>query len=79
MGPQGTVRAVTTAHRGVDGGALETPETLALIQMDGADDLLAHRIGESEGMEIGARVEPVLKETPEREGSILDVRYFRAV
>ena len=79
VGPQGTVRAVTTAHRGVDGGTLETPETLALIQLDGADDLLAHRIGESEGLEIGARVAPVLKDTPEREGSILDVRYFRRV
>ncbi len=79
VGPQGTVRAATTAHRSVDGTTLETPETLALIQLDSADDLLAHRIGESEGLEIGARVAPVLKEPPEREGSILDVRYFRRV
>ncbi len=79
VGPQGTVRAVTIAHRGVDGETLETPETLALIQLDGADDLLAHRIDESEGVEIGTRVEPVLKDAAQRGGSILDVRYFRPV
>ena len=77
VGPQGTVRAVTTAHRGVDGETLETPETLALIQLDGADDLLVHRVEESDGVSIGARVEAVLKEAAQRQGSILDVRYFR--
>lgn len=77
VGPQGTVRGVTTAHQGVDGRAQETPETLALIQLDGADGLLVHRIGESEGVGIGARVEPVFREAAEREGSILDVRHFR--
>jgi uncharacterized OB-fold protein len=77
VGPQGTVRAVTTAHRGVDGRALESPETLALIQLEGADGLLVHRIGESEGVIIGARVEAVLEEATDRVGSILDIRYFR--
>ena len=79
VGPQGTVRAVTTAHRGVDGRPLETPETLALIQLDGADGLLAHRIGGSNDMDIGARVEPVFRDAAEREGSILDIRHFRPV
>jgi uncharacterized OB-fold protein len=79
VGPQGVVRAVTTAYRGVDGGPLDRPETIALIQLDGADGLLAHRIGGSEGVEIGARVEPVFREAAERVGSILDVRHFRPV
>ncbi len=79
VGPQGTVRAVTTAHRGVDGRPSETPETLALIQLDGADGLLAHRIGEPDGVSIGARVEPVLKEAAQRQGSILDIRHFRPI
>ncbi len=77
VGPQGTVRAVTTAHRALDGETLETPETLALIQLDGADDLLVHRIEGSDGVSIGTRVEAVLKEAAQRQGSILDVRYFR--
>ncbi len=79
VGPQGTVRAVTIAHRGVGGDTLEAPETLALIQLDGANDLLAHHIDESEGVKIGDRVEPVLKDAAQRAGSILDVRYFRRV
>lgn len=77
VGPQGTVRAVTRAHRGVDGHPLEPPDVLALVQLDGADGLLAHRIGETDSIEVGARVEAVLKDAGEREGSILDVRYFR--
>ncbi len=77
VGPQGVVKAITTAHHGVDGGTLETPETLALIQLDGADDLLVHRIEEAETVSIGDRVEAVLKEADQRKGSILDVRYFR--
>jgi len=79
VGPQGTVRAVTTAHRGVEGETLDEPETLALVQLDGADDLLAHRIEGTQGVEIGARVEPVFKDPAERTGSILDIRYFRRV
>jgi uncharacterized OB-fold protein len=77
VGPQGVVRAVTTAHRGVDGRSLKAPETLALIQLDGADALLVHRIEEADGVGIGDRVEPVLKDADERKGSILDVRCFR--
>jgi len=79
VGPQGTVRAVTVAHRGVEGEPLDPPETLALVHLDGASDLLLHRIGEAQGVQIGARVEPVFKDPAERTGSILDVRYFRRV
>jgi uncharacterized OB-fold protein len=77
VGPQGVVRGVTTAHWGADGEPLETPETLALIQLDGADDVLVHRIEQVDGASIGDRVEAVLTEAAERKGSILDVRYFR--
>ncbi len=79
VGPKGTVRAITTAHRGVDGGQLKAPDTLALIQLDGADDLLVHRIEEAGGVSIGDRVEAVLKKAAERKGSILDVRFFGPV
>jgi len=77
VGPLGTVRALTTVHRGIEGEPLDPPETLALIQLDGADDLLIHRLGESGGLSIGDRVEPVLKVAAERSGCILDIRYFR--
>lgn len=77
VGPQGVVRAVSTTHRGVDGGLLTEPETLALIQLDGADDLLVHRMEKADGVSIGDRVKAVLKKADKRQGSILDVLYFR--
>jgi uncharacterized OB-fold protein len=76
VGPKGTVRAVTTAHRGVEGAPLATPERLALVQLDGAGDLLLHRL-DGAAVEIGAKVEAVFKPTGERAGSILDIRHFR--
>ena len=76
VGPQGTVRAVTTAHRGAGGEPLETPQRFALVQLDGAGDLLLHRL-DGAAVEIGAKVEAVLKVAAEREGSILDIRHFR--
>ena len=77
VGPQGTARAVTAAHHGADGRRLDRPETLALIQLDGADSLLLHRVdGE---VAIGGRLEAVLKVATERQGSILDVLHFRPI
>jgi hypothetical protein len=76
VGPQGTVQAVTIAHRGVEGEALDEPQTLALVQLDGADGLLLHRIGGG-AVSIGDRVEAVLRDASERRGSILDVLHFR--
>lgn len=76
VGPQGTVRAVTSAYRGLDDEPLDTPDVLALVQLDGADTPLLHRIGEGD-VSVGARVEPVLRPQGERQGSILDVLYFR--
>jgi uncharacterized OB-fold protein len=75
VGPQGTVRAVTTAHRGADNDPLDTPERLALVQLDGADDLLIHRLDGR--AEVGARVQAVIRDAAERTGSILDIRHFR--
>lgn len=77
VGPEGTVRARTRVHIDLDGRRLAEPQLVALIQLDGADGLLAHRIGEAPGgIEIGQRVRPVFKEPGERQGSITDIRYF---
>jgi uncharacterized OB-fold protein len=53
------------------------PFAYAVIQMDGADTGLAHILGEVDlgKIEVGMRLEPVFKE--EREGSILDIDYFK--
>lgn len=78
VGPEGVVRAHTRVHIDLDGRRLDEPQTIALIQLDGADGLLVHRIDEAPaGIENGQRVRPVFKEPGEREGSITDIRYFR--
>jgi uncharacterized OB-fold protein len=63
----------------LEGEPLAEPEVVALIRMDGVHGGLVHRLGEIdlEDVEIGLLVEAVLKPAEEREGSILDIRYFK--
>jgi uncharacterized OB-fold protein len=53
------------------------PFAYAIVQMDGADTGMAHFLGEVDldKIKVGMRLEPVFKE--EREGSILDIDYFK--
>ena len=53
------------------------PYAYGVIQLDGADTGMAHVLGEVDldKIKIGMRLEPVFKE--EREGSILDIDYFK--
>jgi len=55
----------------------EPPFAYGVIQMEGADTGMAHFLGEVDldKIKIGMRLEPVFKE--EREGSILDIDYFK--
>ncbi|MEE8471434.1 MAG: Zn-ribbon domain-containing OB-fold protein [Dehalococcoidia bacterium] len=55
----------------------EPPYAYGVIQMDGADTGLTHLLGEVDldKIKVGMRLEPVFKE--EREGSILDIDYFK--
>jgi len=79
VGPRGTVEAVTAAHLDLEGRPLAQPIVLALIRLDGADGLLVHKLGGAKAAEvsIGQRVEPVFQPRRRRQGSILDIRYFR--
>ncbi len=65
VGPAGTLIAVAPAQ----------PLPIVLIQLDGADTALAHRIGETSAPCVGLRVTAVFAET--RAGSILDIAYFK--
>ena len=58
---------------------MATPFIYGIILLDGADTGLTHFLGEvdPEDMRIGMRVEAVFQE--EREGSILDIKYFRPI
>jgi len=81
VGPSGELVSFTIVFEGVDGESLNRPETLGLVRPDGADAVLLHRVLETgdEPLEIGERVEVVLKPEAERTGSILDIEGFRIV
>ena len=79
VGKRGAVHTYTVAYIDVDGSKLEAPIIWAVIQVDNAHGGLVHKLGEinPENVKIGMRVEAVFKEKEEREGSILDIKYFK--
>ncbi len=78
VGDEGFVQSFTVVHVALDGSPLAEPEILALVQLDGADSVLVHRLGEVEldDLRIGTRVKAVFKPKKQREGSILDIVHF---
>ncbi len=81
VGPGGVLRSFTIGFVGLEGEPLDLPVTLGLVQLDGADACLLHVVlGHSkEPLEIGQRVEAVLRPEGSRTGSILDIEGFRPV
>ncbi|MGH2705530.1 MAG: Zn-ribbon domain-containing OB-fold protein [Actinomycetota bacterium] len=79
VGPQGTLESFTVVFQGLGGETLDDPVVVGLVRLDGADTLLLHRIGAVEDavLEIGMRVEPVLRPPAEREGGMGDIVHFR--
>ncbi len=79
VGPGGELVSFTVGYVGVEGEPLPEPLTLGLVRLDGADAVLFHFLIEAgdEPLEIGQRVEAVLKPEGERTGSILDISGFR--
>ena len=77
----GTVFTYTVLYLDLDEKPLEKPDILAYVKLDGSDGGLVHRLGEinPDQVEIGMRVEAVFKPQAEREGSMLDIKYFRPV
>jgi len=77
VGTTGTVFSYTAAYLNLDGSAREEPHILAAIKI--ADGILLHRLEECslKELEIGREVEAVFKPREERNGNILDIRYFK--
>ena len=75
---QRVVESFTVLHISLDGTPLDEPDVLALIQLDGADSVLVHRLGDVavDELRIGMRVKAVLEPRRKRKGSILDIRHF---
>jgi uncharacterized OB-fold protein len=79
VGPGGDLVSFTIAFVGIEGETLEEPETVGLVRLDGADAVLIHRVLDTgdEPLEIGERVEIVLRPPGERTGTIEDIEGFR--
>ena len=78
---RGWVFTYTVLHRDLDDRPLDPPAILAYVKLEGTDGGLVHYMGgvDPEALCIGMEVEAVFKEAAERDGSILDIEYFRPV
>ena len=79
VGPGGRLVSFTISYSGLEGEPLEQPVTIGLVRPEGADAAIVHRIVETgdDPLEIGQRMEIVVRPRGERTGSIEDVQGFR--
>jgi uncharacterized OB-fold protein len=81
VGTRARVYTYTILGLSLEGDPLREPEILALVKMDGVHGGLVHRLGgvKPEDVQIGMAVEAVFKTEQERQGSILDIKFFKPV
>jgi uncharacterized protein len=81
VGPEGTILSYTALWVAMDGSHLPQPDILGLIQLDGADSVLVHRLGKVtlQDLYVGERVKVVYKPRRQRTGTILDIVHFAPV
>ena len=81
VGINGKVYTFTQSYETYEGIRKEKPSIVAVIQIDGTQGFLVHWLGEvdSEKVSIGMPVEAVFKPKKDREGSILDIKYFKPI
>jgi uncharacterized OB-fold protein len=79
VGTTGKLHTFTLLYKNYDGSQRETPVITALVEF--GDGGLIHYLEEVDlqGISIGMEVEAVFKPESEREGSILDIAYFRPI
>jgi uncharacterized OB-fold protein len=77
VGTMGVVHTFTLLFDNYDGSQREVPEVVAFVKL--GDGGLIHRLEGIQPMDIqiGMRVEAVFKPKEQREGSILDIMYFK--
>lgn len=75
---QGTVLTFAESYFGLQGQRLDEPWYVGIVQLDGSDGGLFHRlVPDQRPIEIGGRVEAVFAD--ERKGHILDIENFRTI
>jgi acetyl-CoA C-acetyltransferase len=78
--PKGSVETFSICHVTWDMQPLDEPQLPAVIRIEGASDGgFLHLLGETrpQDVRIGMEIEAVWKSPADREGSILDIAYFR--
>ena len=77
--PKGTLSSYTVTYYPLKVHPIKEPVIYGIIKLNGADTGFVHMVGETEPskVHIGMQLEAVFKE--ERNGDILDIRYFRPV
>src|SRR5438128_11798285 len=77
----GTIETYSISYIDLDAKRIETPILVGVVSVDGASPKMGimHYFGEMapETIRIGMRVEAVWRPQAEREGSVLDIRYWR--
>lgn len=81
VGTKGKVYTFTQCYETYEGIRKEKPSIVAVIQIDGTQGFLVHWLGEVnfEKVSIGIPVEAVFKAKKDREGSILDIKFFKPI
>ncbi len=79
VGTKGRVYTFTQCYETYEGIRKDEPSIVAVIHIDGTQGFLVHWLGEVDfkDVSIGMPVEAVFKPKKDREGSILDIKYFR--
>ena len=81
LADSGRVNTYSVSYIRWDASRVEEPTIPAVIEIDGASKGMGimHLLGEvkPEDVQVGMRVKAVWKPPRQREGSILDIRYFR--
>jgi uncharacterized OB-fold protein len=79
VGAGGELVSFTIVFAGIEGEPLDRPEVLGAVRLDGADAVLIHRVLEpgEEPLQIGERLDVVVKSEAQRTGSIFDIEGFR--
>src|SRR5499433_4343773 len=78
----GRLVSYTICYFDRDRQPLDRPLVLALVRLDGATTLLLHHllgVDDPDTLEIGNKVETIIKPRTKRVGSILDIEGFRIV
>jgi uncharacterized OB-fold protein len=77
VGSSGEIHTYTINYTASDGSVNDTPEIIAFVKF--GDGGIVHKLGEiaAEEVSIGLAVEAVFLPKEERQGSILDIKYFR--